>query len=163
MGVMLGGYSSLRRLKYPATKEYSPYDYCDSGPGGRRPGKALRPHLGATRLFVPHSAGRVAALVGPNGAGKTTLLHMAVGLLTPTAGSVRVFGAPPESVRQRVGFVAQDHPLYRSFTVGETLTMGRKLNRRWDDTVAKARLRQLGVRSTARWASSPEASRRNWR
>ena len=62
-------------------------------------------------------AGRVAALVGPNGAGKTTLLHMAVGLLTPTAGSVRVFGAPPQTVRQRVGFVAQDHPLYRSFTV----------------------------------------------
>ncbi len=85
-------------------------------------------------------AGRVAALVGPNGAGKTTLLHMAVGLLTPTAGSVRVFGAPPQAVRQRVGFVAQDHPLYRSFTVGETLTMGRKLNRHWDDTVAKARL-----------------------
>ena len=44
-------------------------------------------------------AGRVAALVGPNGAGKTTLLHMAVGLLTPTAGSVRVFGAPPQNVR----------------------------------------------------------------
>ena len=40
-------------------------------------------------------AGRVAALVGPNGAGKTTLLHMAVGLLTPTVGSVRVCGAPP--------------------------------------------------------------------
>jgi ABC-2 type transport system ATP-binding protein len=90
-------------------------------------------------------AGRVAALVGPNGAGKTTLLHLAVGLLTPTAGSVRVFGAPPQTVRQRVGFVAQDHPLYRSFTVGETLTMGRKLNRRWDDTLAKARLGQLGV------------------
>ena len=37
--------------------------------------------------------GRVAALVGPNGAGKTTLLHLAVGLLAPTAGAVRVFGA----------------------------------------------------------------------
>ena len=43
----------------------------------------------------------MAALVGPNGAGKTTLLHMAVGLLTPTTGSVRVFGAPPQQARQR--------------------------------------------------------------
>jgi ABC-2 type transport system ATP-binding protein len=90
-------------------------------------------------------AGRVAALVGPNGAGKTTLLHMAVGLLTPTTGSVRVFGAVPQHDRTRVGFVAQDHPLYRNFSVGETLTMGRKLNSHWNDALANARLRQLGV------------------
>jgi len=90
-------------------------------------------------------AGRVAALVGPNGAGKTTLLHLAVGLLTPTTGSVRVFGAPPQSARSRVGFVAQDHPLYRNFSVAETLTLGRKLNPHWDDALAKTRLQRLGV------------------
>ena len=39
--------------------------------------------------------GRVCALVGPNGAGKTTLLHIATGLLTPTAGSIRVLGDAP--------------------------------------------------------------------
>ena len=90
-------------------------------------------------------AGRVAALVGPNGAGKTTLLHLAVGLLTPTTGGVQVFGAAPQQARQRVGFVAQDHPLYRNFTVSETLTLGRKLNRHWDDGLATTRLRQFGV------------------
>jgi ABC-2 type transport system ATP-binding protein len=90
-------------------------------------------------------AGRVAALVGPNGAGKTTLLHLAVGLLSPTTGSVRVFGAPPQSARPRVGFVAQDHPLYRTFSVAETLTLGRKLNLHWDDALAKTRLQRLGV------------------
>lgn len=89
--------------------------------------------------------GRVVALVGPNGAGKTTLLHMAVGLLAPTEGSVRVFGASPHDARSRVGFVAQDHPLYRNFTVNEMLTLGRKLNRHWSDSVAAARLGHLGI------------------
>jgi ABC-2 type transport system ATP-binding protein len=87
----------------------------------------------------------VAALVGPNGAGKTTLLHLAVGLLTPTTGSVRAFGALPQSARPRVGFVAQDHPLYRNFSVAETLTLGRKLNPHWDDAMAKTRLQRLGI------------------
>ena len=108
---------------------------------GRRYGRAWA--LRDCSFALP--AGRVAALVGPNGAGKTTLLHMAVGLLAPTTGDVRVFGAPPQSARPRLGFVAQDHPLYRNFTVSETLTMGRKLNQRWDGALATTRLRQLGV------------------
>jgi ABC-2 type transport system ATP-binding protein len=80
-------------------------------------------------------AGRVAALIGPNGAGKTTLLHLSVGLLEPTAGEVQAFGLSP--LRQpgealpRLGFVAQDTPLYKGFTVAELLTLGRKLNPRW--------------------------------
>ena len=44
-------------------------------------------------LAIP--GGHVVALVGPNGAGKTTLLSMAVGLTTPTAGSVMVLGGEP--------------------------------------------------------------------
>src|SRR5712691_9224858 len=69
-------------------------------------------------------AGTVAGLVGPNGAGKTTLLHLAVGLLEPSAGSIAVLGSArrnrPE-VLSRVGFVAQETPLYRGFTVAEML------------------------------------------
>ena len=44
-------------------------------------------------LEIP--AGSVTALVGPNGAGKTTLLQLAIGLVRPTAGEVRVLGTPP--------------------------------------------------------------------
>jgi len=94
-------------------------------------------------------AGRVAALVGPNGAGKTTLLHLAVGLLEPTVGEVQIFGLSP--LRQpgealpRLGFVAQDTPLYKGFTVAELLTLGRKLNPRWDDALARARIEKLGI------------------
>jgi len=94
-------------------------------------------------------AGRVAALVGPNGAGKTTLLHLSVGLLQPTAGSVQIFGCSPlkQTIETlpRLGFVAQDHPLYKDFTVADLLTLGRKLNPRWDDTLARARMQKLGI------------------
>jgi ABC-2 type transport system ATP-binding protein len=93
--------------------------------------------------------GRIAALVGPNGAGKTTLLQLAVGLLRPTTGEARVFGHAPLSeplaTLPRVGFVAQDHPLYRGFSVADLLTMGRKLNPRWDQPAAVARLTRLGI------------------
>ena len=94
-------------------------------------------------------AGRVAALVGPNGAGKTTLLHLAVGLLKPSGGDVHVFGHSPQRqphiVLPSVGFVAQDHPLYRGFSSSDLLTMGRKLNPRWDQQGAVSRLQRLHI------------------
>jgi ABC-type multidrug transport system ATPase subunit len=97
-------------------------------------------------LHLP--AGRIAALVGPNGAGKSTLLHMAVGLLRPDAGAVRVFDESPYNntkVLAEIGFVAQDTPLYRDFTATELVTMGGKLNRRWDAALARTRLADLGI------------------
>jgi ABC-2 type transport system ATP-binding protein len=98
--------------------------------------------------------GRVAALVGPNGAGKTTLLQLAVGISQPTHGRVEVFGWSPHEqpllVLARVGFVAQDHPLYRGFAVAEMLRMGRKLNPRWDDQIALERLDRLGISPSQR-------------
>ena len=39
--------------------------------------------------------GEVAGLLGRNGAGKTTLIRIAMGMLHPYAGSVRVFGGSP--------------------------------------------------------------------
>jgi ABC-2 type transport system ATP-binding protein len=98
-------------------------------------------------LAIP--AGTIAALVGPNGAGKTTLIQLAVGLIEPSKGVIDVFGERPRensaATLARIGYVAQDHPLYRRFSVAEMLTMGRKLNPRWDDDLAKKRLARLGI------------------
>jgi ABC-2 type transport system ATP-binding protein len=93
-------------------------------------------------------AGRVCALVGPNGAGKTTLLHCAVGLLAPTDGVIRVLGAAPEQDTERlakVGFVAQDSPLYATFTVADMLELGARCNPRWDGQQARDRLARLAI------------------
>jgi ABC-2 type transport system ATP-binding protein len=97
-------------------------------------------------LEIP--AGRVAGLVGPNGAGKTTLLSLAVGLLRPSTGSVRVLGRDPfanPDVLQRVGFLAQDTPLYPDFTADDLLRLGRELNRSFDGDAARARLTRLAI------------------
>jgi ABC-2 type transport system ATP-binding protein len=98
-------------------------------------------------LEIPR--GSVTALVGPNGAGKTTLLRLAVGLTRPTAGSVRVLGLDPHAdaaeALPRVGFLAQEHPLFGGFTVEEMLRVGRELNPAWDDAAARARIGELDL------------------
>ena len=45
--------------------------------------------------------GEVVGLLGPNGAGKTTTLHMVLGLVTPDAGEVRLFGERLDGDRRR--------------------------------------------------------------
>ncbi|MFJ9347047.1 ABC transporter ATP-binding protein [Streptomyces sp. NPDC101237] len=83
-------------------------------------------------------AGRVCAVVGPNGAGKSTLLALAAGLLGPTEGELTVLGTSPAEARGRVGYVAQDKPLYPQLTIAETLRMGAGLNPgRWNAAAAE--------------------------
>jgi len=97
-------------------------------------------------LSIPE--GKVIGLVGPNGAGKTTLLSLAVGLLTPTRGSITVLaGRPGDGPAQleKVGFVAQDTPAYAGLSVGKHLLMGAYLNANWDQQLAKRRIDQLGL------------------
>jgi ABC-2 type transport system ATP-binding protein len=111
---------------------------------GKRYGR--RWALADCTLAVP--AGRVTGLVGPNGAGKTTLLQLAAGLLTPTSGTITVLGERPGGTPAqlaRVGFVAQDAPVYPGLAVAGHLRMGAWLNPTWDGELAGRRISQLGL------------------
>jgi ABC-2 type transport system ATP-binding protein len=99
---------------------------------------------------VSVAAGRVVALIGPNGAGKTTLLSIAAGLLRPTAGSVQVAAAAPADQVARVGYVAQDAPLWPRLRVADVVDIGRCMNPTFDLPLAQSRLRALDVPPRAR-------------
>ncbi len=109
-------------------------------------GKRYRRRWALTDCTLSIPPGRVVGLVGPNGAGKTTLLHLAVGLLRPSAGTISVLGESPRSGAAhlaRVGFLAQDSPIYARLTVGQHLQMGAWLNPSWDATFATRRIEEL--------------------
>jgi putative ABC transport system ATP-binding protein len=92
-------------------------------------------------------SGEIVALVGPSGSGKTTLCSIAGGLLTPTAGTVKVGGEDISEYsskqltafrQQKVGFVFQAVNLVPFLTARENLLVVDELGRR---TGASARSR----------------------
>lgn len=101
-------------------------------------------------------------LIGPNGSGKTTTMGCALGLLRPSAGVVRLFGASPMRAAQRrgVGYLPERSafPLelpartllryYAQLAEVPAATRGKEVER-WLERVglAKVRSRRLGTYS----------------
>jgi ABC-2 type transport system ATP-binding protein len=111
-------------------------------------GKAYRRTWALRDCTLAIPPGHVVGLVGPNGAGKTTLLGLATGQLAPTRGTISVLGAPPAASPAqlaRVGFVAQETPVYARLRVADHLRLGAWLNPGWDDELAQRRIGQLGL------------------
>ncbi|HEX2038242.1 MAG TPA: metal ABC transporter ATP-binding protein [Acidimicrobiales bacterium] len=79
--------------------------------------------------------GEFVALVGPNGSGKSTLLRILLGLLPVQRGVVRLFGTPPDRLRERwrIGYVPQRPALARHLpaTVEEVVEAGRLARSGW--------------------------------
>jgi ABC-2 type transport system ATP-binding protein len=113
----------------------------------------LRKAFGSTvavddvQLAVPR--GSFFGLVGPNGAGKTTSLSMAVGLLRPDAGTVRIFGVDvwesPERAKALVGVLPDGMALPERLTGRELLTYTGLLRGLDTATVAERTQELLGV------------------
>ncbi len=114
---------------------------------GHRYGRKI---WGLRDCSVDVPAGRVVALVGPNGSGKTTLMSMAAGLLPASTGTVEAAGGAPARRLDKIGFVAQDAPLWPRLRVADVLEIGRCMNRGFDTAVASERIRRLGIRPRAR-------------
>jgi len=127
------------------------HDDTGGGPALRTAGLGKRyGHVWGLRdctLTVP--AGAIVGLVGPNGAGKTTLLEMIIGLLKPSEGQIEVFGRTAQAntaqTLARVGYVAQNRPLYPDFSVADMFHLGQAMNPNWDMNMAAARMEALDV------------------
>lgn len=85
--------------------------------------------------------GEVVGLLGRNAAGKTTLIYIAMGLLHPQAGSVRVFGLSPTedavAVKKRIGYVAEDQVLPTNSSIADLIAFHRYLFGRWDEDLER--------------------------
>jgi ABC-2 type transport system ATP-binding protein len=71
-----------------------------------------------------------------------------VGLLAPTAGRIEVLGGRPAASAEqlaKVGFVAQDTPIYAGVSIADHLRFGARTNPRWDQRLAADRIAQLGL------------------
>ena len=81
--------------------------------------------VAASDVSFTVSRGEVVGLLGPNGAGKTTVLRMLAGVLTPTAGEVRIAGHGTEGeafeLKRALGFLTGDTALYQRLTPREIL------------------------------------------
>ena len=69
------------------------------------------------------SKGDVFGLLGPNGSGKSTTIKLILGLLRPSAGTVRLFGLPPRDrrARARLGYLPELSYLHPFLTARETI------------------------------------------
>ncbi len=93
--------------------------------------------------------GEVLGLIGRNGTGKTTLIRIAMGMLYPQSGSVRVFGLSPTdepiAVKKRIGYVAEDQTLPSGSTIAELAAFHKYLFPKWDHTLEHALLERFAL------------------
>ena len=84
----------------------------------------LRPLAAALKgIDLTVSRGDIFGLLGPNGSGKSTTIKLILGLLRPSAGTVRLFGLPPRDrrARARLGYLPELSCLHPFLTARETI------------------------------------------
>ncbi len=84
-------------------------------------------HIAVNDIDLQVAAGEVCGLIGPNGAGKTTLLRMLAAAEEPTTGEIYINGdrlmrdRSHPILKQRIGFLPDDFPLYDDLTLWDYL------------------------------------------
>jgi ABC-2 type transport system ATP-binding protein len=107
--------------------------------------------------------GEILGLLGPNGAGKTTTIQMLLGVITPTSGTIRMFGLPfdrhREAILGRVNFSSTYVSLPQALTVEENLWVVAKLygldrvQARIDDVVKRLEMEEFRTKITRKLSS----------
>jgi len=107
--------------------------------------------------------GEILGLLGPNGAGKTTTIHMLLGLITPTSGSISMFGldlaTQRENILQQVNFSSSYISMPFALTVEENLWVVARLYgmsdipRRVDDMIKKLEMEEFRQKVTRKLSS----------
>jgi len=84
-------------------------------------------------LNLQIASGEIIGLIGHNGAGKSTTLKMIAGLVEPTSGLVQVMGHDMQKesikVKQKMGYLPEESPLYEAMTAGQYLLFFSELYR----------------------------------
>jgi ABC-2 type transport system ATP-binding protein len=99
--------------------------------------------------FAIPDRGGIVGLLGPNGSGKTTFIKLLTGLLTPTAGVLRIAGLPVGTeTKSIVAYLPDSNFLSDSFTVKQEVEYYKDFFADFDEAKAWKMIEELGVNKT---------------
>jgi len=108
--------------------------------------KQFSQRLALSKIDLSLERGKIIGLLGPNGSGKSTLIKLANGLLTPTAGEIRIAGMPPGvETKKIVAYLPERTYLSDWMTVGDVLNYFGDFYENFSLEKARDMLDRLGI------------------